>query len=89
MLETVLVIIFIAAVAIISLIVWFEVALRHLQGRIALPDPDYYLKQAQSAAQLALAEPDPTKARATHAMALDYYDEADKARAEETRPEAG
>jgi hypothetical protein len=52
-----------------------------------LPSADYYLKQAQIAARLALAESNPDKARALHFLVLDYYDKADKAKAEEARAE--
>lgn len=40
----------------------------------------YYLKQAELAARLALAESDPEKLRALHILALEHYDRADKAR---------
>jgi hypothetical protein len=43
-----------------------------------LPSADYYLKQAQIAARLALAESNPDKARALHFLVLDYYAKADK-----------
>jgi hypothetical protein len=45
---------------------------------------EYYLKQAETAARLALVEPDPVKAKALHLMALDYFDRADKAKVERT-----
>lgn len=49
-----------------------------------MPGPEYYLKQAQIAARLALAEADPEKARALNLLALSYFDKADKAKAEQT-----
>ncbi|WFU46015.1 hypothetical protein QA640_45415 (plasmid) [Bradyrhizobium sp. CB82] len=49
-----------------------------------MPSADYYLKQAELAARLALAESDPEKAQALHILALQNYDKADKATAEET-----
>jgi hypothetical protein len=45
---------------------------------------EYYLKQAETAARLALAESDPAKAQAMHILALEFYDKADKARTELT-----
>jgi hypothetical protein len=47
---------------------------------------EYYLRQAETAARLALAESDPAKARAMHILALEFYDKADKARTEQTPP---
>ena len=54
-----------------------------------MPSAEYYLKQAELAARLALAESDPEKAQAMHILTLEHYDKADKARAhssEELRP---
>jgi hypothetical protein len=58
-------------------------------GGSALPSSEYYLKQAQLAAHLALVESNPDKARALHVLALDYYDKADKAKVEQARDKAG
>ena len=58
-------------------------------GGSALPGSEYYLKQAQLAAHLALVESNPEKARALHILALDYYDKAEKAKVEEARDKAG
>lgn len=55
----------------------------------AVPSQQYYLKQAQLAAQLALAESDPEKAQALHLLALDYFDKAEKAKAEEPQAKCG
>lgn len=51
-------------------------------GDQAVPSADYYLKQAELAARLALTESDPEKAKAAHLLAVEFYDKADKARAE-------
>jgi hypothetical protein len=48
----------------------------------SVPSADYYLKQAELAARLALTESDPEKAKAAHLLAVEFYDKADKARAE-------
>ena len=48
-------------------------------GKYAVPTAEYYLKQAEIASRMALAEPDPEKARAMHIMALDFFDKAYKA----------
>jgi hypothetical protein len=45
-----------------------------------VPSAEYYLKQAELAARLALAESDPEKVRAMHILALEHYDKADKAK---------
>lgn len=58
-------------------------------GENALPSAEYYLKQAQLAARLALTESDPVKARALHVLALEYFDKADKAKVEQARDKAG
>jgi hypothetical protein len=54
-----------------------------------LPSSDYYLKQAELAARLALTESDPHKARALHVLALEYYDKAEKAKVEQARDKCG
>ncbi|MCK1711295.1 hypothetical protein [Bradyrhizobium sp. 143] len=51
-----------------------------------MPSVDYYLKQAEIASRLALAEPDPEKSRAMHVLALELYDKAHQARTEATPP---
>jgi hypothetical protein len=51
-----------------------------------LPSIDYYLKQAELAARLALAESDPDKAKALHVLVLDYYDKAGSAKVERFAP---
>lgn len=43
-----------------------------------VPTAEYYLKQAEIASRMALAEPDPEKARAMHIMALDFFDKANR-----------
>lgn len=50
-----------------------------------VPTSDYYLKQAQVAASLALAESDPEKARALQVLALEWFDRAEKVKAEQAR----
>jgi hypothetical protein len=54
-----------------------------------VPSSDYYLRQAELAARLVLAEPNPDKASALQMLALEYYDKAEKAKVEEARPKAG
>ena len=44
-----------------------------------MPTAHYYLKQAEIASRMALAEPDPEKARAMQIMALDFFDKAHRA----------
>ena len=58
-------------------------------GEKCVPTSDYYVKQAELAAQLALAESDPHKARVLHVLALEYYDKAEKAKVEQARDKAG
>jgi hypothetical protein len=58
-------------------------------GGSALPSAEYYLKQAQLAAHLALTESDAVKARALHVLALEYFAKADKAKVEQARDKAG
>lgn len=41
-----------------------------------MPTAEYYLKQAEIASRMALAEPDAEKARAMHVMALEFFDKA-------------
>ena len=63
---------------------------RQLGGRgKCVPSSDYYLRQAELAARLVLAEPNPDKASALQMLALEYYDKAEKAKVEEARPKAG
>ena len=57
-------------------------------GECGVPSADYFLKQAEIAARMALAEPDPAKARAMHILALEYFDKAHKASTEATPPPA-
>lgn len=40
---------------------------------------EYYLKQAEIASRMALAEPDPEKARAMHINSLGFFDKAYRA----------
>jgi hypothetical protein len=47
-----------------------------------VPSEEYFLKQAEIAARIALAEPEAEKARAMHILALEYFDRAHKARTE-------
>lgn len=51
-----------------------------------MPAAEYYLKQAEIASRMALAEPDPEKARAMHIMALDFFDKAHRASIKDTGP---
>jgi hypothetical protein len=51
-------------------------------GEKCVPSSDYYLKQAQLAARLALAESNPDKARALNVLALQHYEKAEKAKVE-------
>jgi hypothetical protein len=44
-----------------------------------VPTAEYFIKQAEIAGRMALAEPDPEKARAMHILALEYYDRAYRA----------
>jgi hypothetical protein len=48
-----------------------------------VPASEYYVKQAELAARLALVESDPEKARAMHILALEHYDKPDKANTKE------
>ncbi len=41
---------------------------------------EYYLKQAEIASRMALAESDPERAKALHVLALELFDKADGAR---------
>jgi hypothetical protein len=58
-----------------------------LEARIGelsvVPSAEYYLRQAEVAARLALAESEPTKAAALHLLALEQYHKAEKAKAAE------
>ena len=54
------------------------------RGARIVPSAEYYVRQAELAARLALAESDPEKARVMHILALENYDKAEKARAQET-----
>ncbi|MDA9492020.1 hypothetical protein [Bradyrhizobium sp. CCBAU 11361] len=51
-----------------------------------MPTAEYYLKQAEIASRMALAESDPEKARAMHILALEYYDKAYLAQVQEALP---
>jgi len=55
-------------------------------GETIVPTAEYYLKQAEIASRLALAEPDPEKARAMHILALAYYDKAYLAQVQDASP---
>jgi hypothetical protein len=46
-----------------------------------MPRPEYHLKQAQLAAQLALAERDPVKAASLQVLALEQYEKSEMAKA--------
>ena len=52
-----------------------------------MPSAEYYIKQAELAARLAVAQSDPEKARALHILALEHYDKADKAKAQDATPD--
>ncbi|MCK1679539.1 hypothetical protein IVA87_08705 [Bradyrhizobium sp. 147] len=52
-----------------------------------VPTAEYYLKQAEIAARMALAEPDPEKARAMHILALRFFDKAHRAVKDPAPPE--
>jgi hypothetical protein len=45
-----------------------------------MPSSEYYLKQAQTTARLALAEPDQTKAAKLVLLALEHFDKAKAAK---------
>ena len=53
-----------------------------------MPSADYFLKQAEIAARMALAEPDAAKVRAMHILALEYFDKARRASTEAATPAA-
>jgi hypothetical protein len=46
-----------------------------------MPSAEYYLKQAETASRMALAESDPAKMRAMHLLALEFFDKAERAKA--------
>ena len=50
-------------------------------GTKEMPRPEYHLKQAQLAAQLALAERDPVKAASLQVLALEQYEKSEMAKA--------
>lgn len=51
-----------------------------------MPTTEYYLKQAEIASRMALAESDPEKAKAMHILALEHYDKAYLAQVREASP---
>jgi hypothetical protein len=51
-----------------------------------MPSAEYYLKQAETASRLALAESDPAKIRAMHLLALEFFDKAERAKAGQPTP---
>lgn len=51
-----------------------------------MPTAEHHLKQAEIAARLALAEPEPKKAAAIPVMALDHFDKAEKAKLNVSAP---
>lgn len=51
-------------------------ALRGVAWGTIVLTAEYYLKQAEIASRMALAEPDAAKARAMHILALEYFDKA-------------
>jgi hypothetical protein len=57
-----------------------------LLGETIVPTAEYYLKQAEIASRMALAEPDSEKAKAMHILALQYYDKAYLAQVREASP---
>ena len=59
-----------------------------VMGNVACRLPITLLKQAEIAARMALAEPDPAKARAMHILALEYFDKAHEASTEAAPPPA-
>jgi hypothetical protein len=48
-------------------------------GSELVPTADYYLRQAEVTARMALAESDPAKAEALHVLALKYFEKAERA----------
>ncbi|QIG96789.1 hypothetical protein [Bradyrhizobium sp. 6(2017)] len=48
-----------------------------------MPSAEYYLKQAETASRMALAESNPVKMRAMHLLALEMFDKAKQAEAGE------
>jgi hypothetical protein len=53
-----------------------------------VPSAEYHLRQAETAARLALAEPDPEKAAALNLLALEHYSKAEQAGTEATATQA-
>lgn len=53
-----------------------------------MPSAEYYLRQAEVASRMALTEPNSERARILHVLALEYFDKAERARAEQTAPPA-
>jgi hypothetical protein len=51
-----------------------------------VPTVEYYTRQAEVTARMALAESEPEKAEALHVLALQYFDKAEKARAGQVMP---
>jgi hypothetical protein len=51
-----------------------------------VPSFEYHLRQAETAARMALIENDPEKLKALHLLALKHYDRAEKAKATDKRP---
>lgn len=47
-----------------------------------MPSAEYYLKQAEIASRIALAESDPVKTQAMHVLALEMFEKAERAKAE-------
>lgn len=45
-----------------------------------MPSAEYYLKQAQVAARLALTEADPEKARVLNVLSMEYFRKAEQAK---------
>lgn len=57
-------------------------------GDSGVPSAEYYLGQAEVASRMALIEPNSEKARIMHVLALEYFEKAERARAEQTAPPA-
>jgi hypothetical protein len=55
-------------------------------GKSCVPSDEYYLRQAEVTARMALAESDPNKAGALRMLALRYFEQAENAGAGRITP---
>lgn len=56
---------------------------------INMPTEEYYLKQAQVAARMALAEPDRVKSARLQLLALEHFEKAEKVKTKQHHPARG